>query len=747
MSLKEVNKAPIKYSHQVDNLSDDVIDLRAFFGTIFERKLLIVSVTAVFALVGIAIAVLSTPVYKADAMIQVEDSNSTMPGLDGVSSFYEGVSEAVTEIELLKSRSVIGEAVDILKLDIVATPKLYPYIGERSFRLFNPTAVGDVAEPRFGAKSYAWGGEKIDVLLFDVPQNALGTKYILQAVDNQQFKLLNANGDFILQGKVGEEVTNGDFTLKIETLVARTGTEFVMSRNSRLSAIISLQSRIGASEKGKDSGIINLSFQNKNPEYSKKILNTVAQVYVKRNIDRNSAEAKKSLDFLAEQLPDIKTQLEKSEEILNNYQISQKSVNIELETSAILTQIVVLNTKLQGLELNRLEASRLFKQNHPNYRGLVEQIAKVQDQRDGLSKQVLQLPETQQELLRLMRDVKVGNAIYTMLLGKMQELDIARAGTVGNVRIIDVAAVDTSSPVAPKKRSIVVMATLLGGMLAIVIVLLQKAFNTGITKPSEIEGLGFSVYATIPYSSNQKAISDKISNSEEQHQSEILAILDPADLAVEAFRTLRTSLHFAMFEAEDNVLILSGPSSDIGKSFISANLAAVLVQTGKKVLLIDGDMRRGDLHKVFGMKPEIGLSEFLSQQITSEQSIIKASGTDGLDLVSRGKIPPNPSELLMHRSFSKFVEEMRSKYDFVIIDTPPALAVVDATIIGGVGGCLLLVARYEKNSIKELEHTNQRFKQNGLDIKGVILNGVSRKSQNAYDNAGYYIYDYTSAKG
>jgi tyrosine-protein kinase Etk/Wzc len=402
--------------------------------------------------------------------------------------------------------------------------------------------------------------------------------------------LLTSNGEKILSGKVGEELTNGSFSLTVKTLVAKPGTEFIISRKDRLNTIIDLQSAIGASEKGKDSGIVNLSFQHHNANFSKAVLNEVAEIYVRRNVDRNSAEAKKSLDFLAVQLPEIKQELERSEALFNDYQKNQQSVNITLETQGVLEQIVELDTKLQELDLQRLAMSRKFKRNHPNYQGIIEQIAAVQKQRDNLATKINDLPERQQKLLTLTRDVEVGNEIYIMLLGKVQELDIVRAGTVGNVRIIDKAEVNTTKPVKPKEALIVVMATMLGGMLAIAIVLVQKALHRGVEDPSEIEAIGLPVYASVPFSAHQ----DKIESSFKEisikrkkklgNNRKLLAVDNPADLSIEALRSLRTSLHFAMMEAKNNVIAISGPSPSVGKSFISANLGAVLAQSGKKSL-------------------------------------------------------------------------------------------------------------------------------------------------------------------
>ena len=722
------------------------INLMALLGALLDRKYFIVAVTALFMFVGVIYAVLSTPVYQATAMIQVEDGGASVPGFDDMAGMFESTSAAVTEIELLKSRSIIGEAVDTLKLDIIAEPKLFPFIGSRAYRTFTPMKDGDLAEPSFGANSYAWGGESINVFRFDVPRTAVNQTFTLVAQANNSLMLLNADGEQILSGKVGEELTNGKFNLTIRTLNARPGTEFTISRKDRLNTILDLQTAIGASEKGKDSGIINLSLQSTKPSYAEKVLDKVAAIYVRRNVERNSAEAQKSLEFLEVQLPEIKKQLEYAEQRFNDYQIKRQSINITLETQGVLEQVVKLETKLQELNLKRLELGRKFKKDHPAYQGIIEQIQAVESQKNELIGEVGNLPETQQELLRLKRDVEVSNQIYTLLLSKTQELDIVRAGTVGNVRVIDYAEVNTSKPVKPKKALIVVMATMLGGMLAVAIVLIQKAMHKGVEDPSEIEGLGIPVYASVPYSDYQDKLTGFTGRKNKAGKAKSLLALDnPADLSIEALRSLRTSLHFAMMEAKNNIVAISGPSPGVGKSFISVNLAAVLAQSGKKVLIIDADMRKGYLQTQFGLKWDDGLSDYLSGRLNLAQ-VTKPTKVEGLNVITRGQIPPNPSELLMHSNFNKLVEEVSAAYDIVIIDTPPILAVTDPAIVSAHTGTTLLVARFGQNHLREIDLTRNRFEQNGIDVKGLVFNGVVKKASNAYGYYGYYNYEYKSDK-
>jgi tyrosine-protein kinase Etk/Wzc len=198
-----------------------------------------------------------------------------------------------------------------------------------------------------------------------------------------------------------------------------------------------------------------------------------------------------------------------------------------------------------------------------------------------------------------------------------------------------------------------------------------------------------------------------------------------------------------MLEAKNNVVMISGASPTVGKSFVSSNLATVLAQAGQKVLLIDADMRKGYIQKLFDQKVENGLSELLIGDINLNDAI-KDSGIDNLSLVTRGSVPPNPSELLMGQRFTQFIQDASKEFDLVIIDTPPVLAVTDASIIGHHAGKSLMLDRFNQSSLKEIAAAANRFELNGIDIKGIIFNAVEKKASSYYGDYGYYNYEYKS---
>ncbi|WP_052880207.1 polysaccharide biosynthesis tyrosine autokinase [Vibrio coralliirubri] len=718
---------PSQQSH-TDN--SDEIDLGKLLGILLDAKWLIMLTTFAFAVFGIAFALLSTPIYKADALIQIEEKSS-----GGISSMvgdmgdmFSQESSATTEVEIIKSRMILGETVDKFNLTTVTSPNYAPIVGKGFARL-----TGDI--------------NHIAVSRFTLPSYASSYAHTIQIVDAEQgtYQLVRDDERIILKGKVGELATADDYSVFVAGFESHNDFEFSIGQRSRLAAIEWLKASLSLSEQGKLTGILKLSFEGENKQQISEILNHISQIYFLQNVKRNSAEAEKSLEFLESHLPGIKSELTGYEDVLNNYRQKNESIDLGLEAQSTLKVMVELEAQLNELTFKESDISQRFTKDHPAYKSLLDKRKTLLGERERLNKQVQKLPKTQREVLRMTRDVEVNQQIYIQLLNKVQELSIIKAGTVGNVRILDDAQAYARA-VKPKKPLIVVLATLLGGMLSVAFVLVKAAFHRGVESPDQIEQIGLPVYAAVPKSDLQIELTNRFKSKKQQTKGTqaLLAESNPADLSVEALRGLRTSLHFAMLEAKNNILMISGPAPGIGKSFISTNFAAVAAKTGQKVLLIDADMRKGYLQQSFGVKWDSGLSDVLSSKQEFAQSV-KTTPVENLDIITRGQVPPNPSELLMHPRFAELIEWASKEYDLVIVDTPPVLAVTDPSIVGAFAGTTLMVARYGQNTIKEIDVARNRFEQSGIEVKGVIFNAIEKKASSSY-GYGYYNYAYSSDK-
>ncbi|MHB9799778.1 polysaccharide biosynthesis tyrosine autokinase [Pseudomonas sp. MT3] len=727
----------------LETFQDTRIDVAGLLRLLFDHKRMILVVTGLFAVLGLFYAVVATPIYVSGAMIQVEQKKNGLNGTPEVINRPDSVSLAATEIELLKSRAVLGKAVEILKLYIVAKPRHMPLIGDYLARRFKPSAAQPLAAPLFGMGSYGWGGEQIKVFQLEVPEDYLGEPLTLVAEGGNAYILLNADGEQLLRGELNKTVIEKGFTIEVDQLVANPGTEFVLTRERLLSSTLAYQKLLKVVEAGKDSGIIYMTLEDPNPLQADLILDKISHLYVLQNVERSSAEASQRLQFLRSQLPMVRMELERAESAYNAYQTSAKSADISVETRGVLDQVVTIDNQLSELKLKRAEYDRLYTPSHPAYQALMKQMGSLEARKQGLQGRIQNLPATQQELLRLSRDMRVTQQTYTTLLNKAQEQDILRAGTIGNVRVIDTAQANVEQPAKPMRKVIVLLATLLGFCVALGILFLRQAFYRGVENPEAIEQLGLSVLAAVPYSRQQERLERERKGDIAAHTPKLLAAAHPGDLANEALRSLRTNLHFALLEARNNVVMLTSPAPGAGKSFVSSNLAAVIAQSGQRTLLIDADMRKGYLHRVFGLTPRHGLSDALSSHRPLSEVILPTEVPD-LDFISCGFAAPNPSELLMHDNFAQLLRDASALYDLVIIDTPPVLAVTDAALVGRLCGISLLVTRFGQSPTSEIDTARRRLGQNGIHLQGAILNGVKRKASTAAYDYGAYAYRYDS---
>ncbi|HHS8594480.1 TPA: polysaccharide biosynthesis tyrosine autokinase [Klebsiella pneumoniae] len=707
----------------------DEIDLGRLVGELIDHRKLIISVTALFTLLSLVYALFATPIYQADALVQVEQkqANAILSNLSQM--LPDSQPQSAPEIALLQSRMILGKTVDDLNLQTRVKQDYFPIFGRGWARL-----TGEKPSEINISRLY------LPVTDDDSPEIKLIVK------DDMHYTL--KSDSFSIDGKVGELVDAKNISIKVDSITAPKGTTFSVSYVSKLKAISDLQDILTVADQGKDTGILTLSLTGDNPKLIEKIIDSITNNYLAQNISRQAAQDEKSLDFLNRQLPQVRGELDAAEDKLNLFRRQNDSVDLSLEAKSVLDQIVNVDNQLNELTFRESEISQLYTKEHPTYKALMEKRKTLQDEKAKLNKRVTAMPETQQEILRLSRDVESGRAVYMQLLNRQQELNIAKSSAIGNVRIID-NAVTEPKPIKPKKIIIVLLGIILGGGVSVAIVILQVFLRRGIESPEQLEELGVNVYASIPVSetfskkTSQSFKRNKIKGVNE-YRDGLLAIENPADLAIEAIRGLRTSLHFAMMEARNNILMIPGASPNAGKTFVSTNLSAIIAQSNKKVLFIDADLRKGYTHKLFEVSNDNGLSDLLAGK-TDIAKAIKKLPAAGFDFISRGNIPPNPAELLMHERFGKLLEWANNEYDLVVIDTPPILAVTDAAIIGNYSGTTLLVARFEMNTPKEIEVSVKRFEQSGVKVKGCIMNGVVKKASSYY-SYGYSYYGYSYNK-
>ncbi|EXD52890.1 polysaccharide biosynthesis tyrosine autokinase [Acinetobacter baumannii] len=720
--------------NQQNTNTEDTIDLKElFFSLIAQWKL--IALCVILSVVCALLYLRVTPdTYSVDALVQVEDSKGASAALLGdLSQMIEQKSPAQAEIEILKSRLVLGSVIKDLHLNIQVSST------ENTFthRLLSDTDY----KTEYAKKSVLFkdGLKSFDIRQFEIPAYYLD-KNLLLDFDKQSLRLTDPDTEEVILTVPLNQANSVTGPYGLWKVAIFTKDQFDSTYNiKKLSlplAIKSISSDYSVEEKGKLTGILGLSYQGQDQEHITKVLNAILATYSAQNIERRSAESAQTLKFLDEQLPDLKKQLDDAERQFNKFRQQYNTVDVTKESELYLTQSITLETKKAELEQKQAEMAAKYTAEHPAMREINGQLAAINKQIGELNSTLKQLPDVQRQYLQLYREVEVKTQLYTALLNSYQQLRIAKAGEIGNVRIVD-TAVEPVEPIKPKKLLVLILSVFVGGFLGALIALLRNMLRTGIKDSGQIENeLDLPVYATVPRSPIQES---RIKILKKKKSIPILAVKNSDDIAIESLRSIRTAIHFALANAKNNIIMIAGPSPEVGKSFISTNLATIFAQGDKRVLLIDADMRRGYMHKYFDVDVKPGLSELLSGQ-ADLQKVLHKTQVANLDVITRGKSPTNPSEILSSNQFKELLEQLQSQYDHIIIDTPPVLAVTDGIIISQYTGVNLIVARYAKSQMKELELTVNRFEQAGVKVNGFILNDIQRAS------AGYgYGYNYAYA--
>ncbi|MUS40916.1 tyrosine protein kinase [Acinetobacter baumannii] len=714
--------------------TEDSIDLKElFFSLITQWKL--IALCTILSLVCALLYLRVTPnTYSVDALVQVEDSKGASAALLGdLSQMIEQKSPAQAEIEILKSRLVLGSVIKDLHLNV--------QISSTENTLTHRLLSGTEYKTEYTQKSVIFkdGLKSFEVREFEIPAYYLDKTLHLN-FDKQSLRLTDPKTEEVILTVPLNQVNRVAGPHGLWKVAIFTKEQFDATYNitnlSLPATVSAISSNYSVAERGKLTGVLSLSYQGQDKEYITKVLNAILSTYSAQNIERRSAESAQTLKFLDEQLPDLKKQLDDAERQFNKFRQQYNTVDVTKESELYLTQSITLETKKAELEQKQAEMAAKYTAEHPAMREINGQIAAINKQIGELNSTLKQLPDVQRQYLQLYREVEVKTQLYTALLNSYQQLRIAKAGEIGNVRIVD-TAVEPIEPIKPKKLQILILSILLGGFIGTVIALLRNMLRTGIKDSGQIENeLDLPVYATVPRSPIQES---RVKILKKKKSIPILAVKNSDDIAIESLRSIRTAIHFALANAKNNIIMIAGPSPEVGKSFISTNLATIFAQGNKRVLLIDADMRRGYMHKYFDVDVKPGLSELLSGQADLQKVLHKTQVTN-LDVITRGKSPTNPSEILSSNQFKELLEQLQSQYDHIIIDTPPVLAVTDGIIISQYTGVNLIVARYAKSQMKELELTVNRFEQAGVKVNGFILNDIQRAS------AGYgYGYNYAYA--
>lgn len=719
-----------------DDIQNDEIDILEIFQVLLKRIWTLGWMTIAFIIVGIIIWLSQPKVYQSDTLIQVESQSGSPLGLDITSALLAEPASSVAEIEIIKSRRVLGRVVDNLGLTVSAEPTPLPVlrtlpqrfaITDPQWGFLTPYDLGDASiKLELDASDLEWGQESIQII----------------KGQGDAFEIIFPNG---VQdtGALGETVyyAPSDFKLTLTELNGAPGRSFRILRVSRLRAIERLRQNLSVSEAGRGSSILRATYKDTDAQRGASILRNIAQVYFDQNIARSSAEVQQSLEFIEAQIPQARAAFDAAQARLNDYRSAQESVNLELETEAILNQAINIRGQLNALDLEEQNIAQRFNQNHPTYRRLLATRAELLRQLEAVERQTQSLPETQRRVLNLRQGLEVSQEIYFQLEANARELRVARAATIGNVRILD-DAVTQERHVAPRGSFIVGLCALAGFSLAVGFVLLSHFLKQRLKDLGQISRMGFNLFGVIPrvnalYGGNLLRRKD----------FQLVKNLNDTDVVIEALRSLRTAVSFGLMDSDNQTVSITSAAPEDGKSFVSINFADICSTTGSRVCLVDTDMRRGYLARYFGLSRRTkGLSEFLAGKAALDE--VKYTREDAqFTLIPCGDYPPNPAELLLSYKFKSLLSELKAEYDLIIFDTAPVLAVTDPMIVMRQVGVALAVVRHLKTEVHAIEGMRNIVHRNNLKLDGVIVNSFDPRSVSGYQSESYTgQYRYKAAK-
>ena len=735
----------------------------------------------VWAVVGVAGAVvllaalyvaLATPKYTTGALIRIEasDPNELGVGPNGPILVQKQAPSTDAEITMMQSRAVLEPVMKKFGYDLQVQPHKFPFLGSIAAKFATP---GKPSRPWFGLAKYGWGGEKIHIDSLRVPPDLEDSKLKLRALDNDRYELLDSNGATLLTGKVGERASGSGVSLLVDNLVAWPSTEFKVMAFNEVNALKRFSHDLKVSEKGKDTGIVQISFDSSNPSVAAAVANAVAQSYVRATVISRQMSDTKTLEFINQELPRLREELRQAEAALTENQASSNSLQPTAEAQSYLQGGIDLERQIAALQLQRTQTILRFTANSRPVKNIDEQLVQLNAAKQTFDARFNKMPASQRKDVDLTRNAKVAEAIYIAMVNKAEELTVRRAGTTGDVHIVDTAA-RPADPVSPNVQLVMGASAGIGLMLGALVVFARSQLLTGVTDPRFVEWtMSVPVLGSVLYSPQQeqlkRAMPHSLPTSSPQYGPRValpllptagvsdgrgaqeraaapamapnylLARSYPHNASVEALRGVRASLHFGDAAAPDNIVVVTGPTPGTGKTFVASNLAALEAETTKRVLLIDCDMRCGRLATLFNQQNAGGLSEVLMGKLHIDRAI-REVGIPGLSFLSCGTYPVNPSELLMMPRFASLLEELNRQFDRVIVDTPPLLAVSDAAIIANRGGNTILVLRSGMHTEEEIEETVTKLQRAGACVGGAVFNAVPlrRSEKRSYGHLSAY---------
>ncbi len=686
------------------------------------------------------------PVYQAATTVMIEDKGRLEQSAFGLSGLMNTQTMIANQVEVIKSRTLAERVLESLEIS--------PY--RESLRIladFNANGNPISYESKLNALRHSIVADPItdtDIIVVKVTANSsFEASYLANVVADEFYRMnlefskedvgevrrflesqldsirskLALSEEALKQYKESHKlVALDEETAKLveQTAVFRAHlNEAEANLHEQELALENLKKKHSETKSNLVEDVINISppmiveLQEKIAEKQPLIANLIAKASpgyetVIREVEREIEEAKKTLMEEAHKIAN--SGLSSIDPLKTSQDLFDKILQADINIKSISARVEALNTVVESYE-SQLES----------------------------------IPEKNLELVRLMRQAELQEKIYLLRSQKYEESRIAEAGKTANVRIID-KAVPPPNPIRPNKKLNVMLAIFFGLGLGVAISFLIEFMDNSIRTVEDLDKLRMNVLGAIPTINPEEIIrrmrrkGQKVNQEDrERIASKLITNFSPKSPVSEAFRSLRTNILFANIDNPVRTLVVSSSATKEGKSTTVANLAITMAQMGSRVLIVDADLRRPTMHTFFKLDRQIGLTNALLGTYTLDE-VIKPTGVDNLDLITAGDIPPNPSELLSSKALSKALSILATRYDLILIDSPPVIAVTDAAVLSTKTDALLLVVSSGYVSRREVLRAIQLLENVHANLLGTLLNGLDIKR--IYGSYYYYYHYY-----
>ncbi len=548
-----------------------------------------------------------------------------------------------------------------------------------------------------------------------------------------------------------------------------------MSEEEQSRIIRKIQSGIKSNREG-DTNLIKVTVISSNPKEPTKIANLLTAVYIEENQKIKSKEKRNLREFVENQLAKYENALAESESVLVYF---KESLPLSLQNQALDSiariqddpAISEFRTRLAKLQVEIFDLLRTYTEEYPQVIELREEMASLEEQIDNrideLTSHAKAWPETNVQFARLLRNLNLNRDLYLMFSKKLEEVKIAEAEEVADVEVVEPAG--ASRPIIPNRSRNVIFGGLMGIVLGLVGAFISENLDISIGTIEEVEEfLQIPVLGVIPYikieeekkqfwhSSASRPSEDK--RKIQELQLRLLTQFSPKSLITEAFRVVQTNIQFTFLEKLGNTMAFVSVGPKEGKTLTATNCAITMAQMGKKTLLVDCDLRRPAIHKIFGLSKEEGLHEVLIGDLNKEKAaktmtdvllgnletkgVLQSHALENLSMVFSGHLVSNPAALLSSNKMAELIHYWKNKYDVVIFDTPPVLPVSDASILASQIDGVVLVYQVGKVARGALRRAKMQLESVGGKVAGIVLNNIRATEMELSDAYYYYYYRY-----